>query len=318
MGPNATSFAKKGREMQDENRDTDYFDSSLTDFIYDPFDDGDEDIDGAEENCEVAPQAFDEAMLAHKPEPPRKQVDRRTPIQKMRDLLDSSNDQRSTLLSILDYCRELKPVYRVNERIDALRKTNPTVFSAANLSSLLERAGGLARVMENGRPYSEAGCNEGKVVEVDGVRYMEPTAAPQVYWLTTEAGLQTIDEDNPYQRLVDTLENDARAADLYLRVLLMSSREQGASAKDLSDVVDMDPLAQEPRTTAPKYSVALKKCGAIRFEGAWHITELGRRALHEIFGIEDDELAGEIASVEESAVPVPDVPAENDDYCYGD
>lgn len=295
------------------------FDLDSPESGYDPFDADDEDIDDTDMDEETAPQSFEAAMLEHRPAAPHAEADARTPDQRLHDLLEESNDQRPTLLAILSLCRTATPVGEANGRIDAWRAENRTVYSAANLCSLLERAGGLERVDAAGRPYGEAGQNQPAVVEVGGVEYYEPTRAPQVFWRTTEAGSRAVDEDDPWQRLLDLLDAEPGVAELYRRVLLMGARGGGASAADLSSVVDMDPLAQDPVLTAPHFSVALKRCGAMRFDGAWRTTPLGLRALEELFACGPDELAGSIAAVEAAAVPVPPPEpgaAEADDPFY--
>lgn len=302
----------------DDKESLDLFDDVAADEVYDPLAD-DEDIDGFEADPQAGPISFEEAMREHKPRAVYKKDDTRTALDKVRDLLDSSNDQRSTFLAVIDFCRKPVPVCRVNEEIDRLRAGNHTVYSAANITSLLERAQGLEKVDEAGNPYAQSKKGEATVVEVDGVRYAEPGKAPQVYWLSTSAGVQVLEEDDPFARLCELFDSESRVIDLYLRVLLMSSREEGATAKELTSVVDMDPLAQDPVVTAPHFSIALKKCGAIKFNRGWHVTNLGKRALREIFSIDDESLASEIASVENNAVSVPDKPTQYDDpdnfYC---
>lgn len=292
------------------------FEDDMANDPYDPFDD-DTDIDDEEENVEVAPETFDEAMLAHKPEAPFKKVDERTASQKLNDLIAQSNDQRQTFLRTLAFCVEPKPVFEVNEMIDKLKERNHTVYSAANFCSLLERSGGLARVTEDGLPYDDVDKSEGRTVVVDGVEYLESEQAPQAYWKTTPEGKALVDEDDPYRRLRDLLDGEPDVIELYLRVLLMCARGDGATARDLASVVDRDPLAQNPVLTSAHFSIPLKRCGAIDFAGSWHITELGMQALADVFGIEEGDLPSEIADVEAHAVPVEAAPAEDIEY-FGD
>ena len=308
-----------GHENIREHGKAPLFDEDLEE-AYDPFAVDEDDIDqDDEENLEIAPSTYDEAMLAHKPKAPYVKEDGRSAIERLRSLLQEANDQRPTLLAILSYCAEAKPVHEVNEMINRLKEENHSVYSAANLCSLLERTGGLVQVGEDGRPYGKMAKGEPRIVEIGGIRYFEPGKAPQVYWIATAEGGQVVCEDDPYGRLIDLLDREARVGELYRRVLLMCTREQGATAVELTSVVNMDPLAQNPVVTAPHFSVALKRCGALRFSDAWHTTELGLRVLKERFGIGAKDLGRAVADVELHAVPVPNAPATDDtDYYYGD
>lgn len=286
---------------------------SAGEMVFDPLDAG-EDIDDRDDaGPDDAPMTFTQAMLLHKPEAPASKQDTRTAAQKMADLFDEMGDQRSIMVDILSYCGRARPVYEVNAMIDNLRALDYTVYSAANLCALLERAGGLARVDGDGRPYG-AMRGAARVVEDGDVRYLEPGTAPQAYWLTTVDGAHAVEDDDPRGRLAALFEAEGRVLELYRRVLLMAARVQGATAVDLTSVVNMDPLAQDPVVTAPHFSVALKRCGALAFTDVWRTTPLGMETLETVFGIARDGLAEAIARVEEAAVPVPPAPDDGEDY----
>ena len=238
---------------------------------------------------------------------PHGKDDVRTPDEKMRDLLSRANDQRKTLLAIVRYCEQARPVFEVNEKIAEFKEFNHSVYSPGNLCKLLERAGGLLRVTADGALYDPETSNDARIVTIDGVEYLEPTEAPQLYWLSTEAALNVASEDDPRARMVAQIEKESDVKEFYRRILLASALEQGSSARDLASVVDMDPLAkaQDPVLTAPHFSNQLERNEAIVFTTAWHITALGKALLEEVFGISPDRIADEALEVMANAVPVP-------------
>ncbi len=68
-------------------------------------------------------------------------------------LLVSMNDQRRTLLHILGLCREKTAVSAVNEAIAGWTKNNVSVYSPTKLCELLQEAGGLRHVNEDGTDF---------------------------------------------------------------------------------------------------------------------------------------------------------------------
>ena len=75
------------------------------------------------------------------------------------------------LLGILAACAEPQPASAVSARVDELQENNFSVYSAANLCSLLEKAGAIERVTAEGEPAEDIEV-EPQTVVVDGVEYL--------------------------------------------------------------------------------------------------------------------------------------------------
>ena len=69
--------------------------------------------------------------------------------------------------------------------------------------------------------------------------------------------------------------------DIYLRVLDMCADNGGTTTPALSAAIDKDPLVQSPRFFAQHFTERLEKAGAVEWDGAWKITDLGRSYLED-------------------------------------
>lgn len=205
-------------------------------------------------------------------------VDERPADERTDELLTTMAPRRAVLLAILAQCREAQPVAAVNAHVDDLQKHNFSVYSAANLCTLLERAGALERVTADGEPAEQVDL-EPQTVVVDGVEYLEAREPLETFWRTTEAGLRALEADKPLERLRELLEQDAAYEDIYARILTLCAAEGGATTSSINDAVDHDPLVQQPRLYGPHFVDRLEKCGALIWQSTWVTTEVGRAAL---------------------------------------
>ena len=126
--------------------------------------------------------------------------------------------RRTVLLGILAACAEPQPASAVNARVDELQENNFSVYSAANLCSLLEKAGAIERVTAEGEPAEDIEI-EPQTVVVDGVEYLEAREPVEIYWHITEPGRAALEADKPLERLRALLDEDAAYAPIYQRIL---------------------------------------------------------------------------------------------------
>ena len=259
---------------------------------FDPLADGadDEDADAAD-GLAAAPGSA-EGALAHasdngRPAP----ADERPAEERTADLLASMAPRRNVLLSILAHCFEPRPVAQVNALVDELQQNNFSVYSAANLCALLEKAGALERVTADGQPADDVE-SEPRVVVVDGVEYLEAGDPVEVCWLATDAGRAAVEADKPLERLRDLLDHDAAYLPIYKRILALCAAEGGAKTPDINAAVDNDLLVQKPRFYAPHFVDKLEKCDALAWQKAWVVTEVGRAGLEMLADVVDKPANG--------------------------
>ncbi len=219
-------------------------------------------------------------------------------------LFESMAPRRKVLLGILAFIStEKKPVDEVNAEVDRLQEDNYSVYTAADLCNLLEKAGAIERVTAEGTPADEVE-NEPKTVVVDGVEYIEVAEPVELFWQITEEGQAKLDSDKPLDRLHELLARDEQYAVIYKRILTMCSAESGATTPEINDAVDNDPLVQKPRLYAPHFTDLLEKCDAIEWRKAWYTTEVGKAGLEALAEVEDTAAASaEPAAVSAAAEP---------------
>lgn len=203
--------------------------------------------------------------------------------ERIRELFNNMNPHRRVLYGVLRALREPVGNDQVGSVIDALRAHKFSVYSTSNICTMLETAGAVRRVLEDGTPYEDF-KPEPKIVVEDGVEYWQAVPAPMPYWQITEAGQAQLDSYHPIEKLEATFAEEAEYLTLYKRVLTLCAADEGVSMKQMSAAVDSDPLvATEPRNYFVQHFVeALERGEAVVWNGkAWKITEVGRQALAE-------------------------------------
>ena len=203
--------------------------------------------------------------------------------ERIRELFNNMNPHRRVLYGVLRALREPVRNDQVGSVIDALRAHKFSVYSTSNICTMLETAGAVRRVLEDGTPYEDF-KPEPKIVVEDGVEYWQAVPAPMPYWQITEAGQAQLDSYHPIEKLEATFAEEAEYLTLYKRVLTLCAADEGVSMKQMSAAVDSDPLvATEPRNYFVQHFVeALERGEAVAWNGkAWKITEVGRQALAE-------------------------------------
>lgn len=277
--------------------DENAFDFSLDTDDYDPLeDDADEEDSGENEKITVSKSDYDyskeSSSVFDEPENSENEKTEREELpaeERTANLFKSMAPRRKILLGILSFCKEQQPIASVETRVDELQKMSYSVYSPANLCSLLEKAGAINRVTSEGGSVSESHV-EPKIVEINGAQYYEPADYRKTYWKTTAAGLAYLESDKPLDRLQELFDSNKTYLRIYKRVLTLCSAEGGAAIKTINSAVNDDPLVQEPRFYAPHFVDQLEKCEALDWHKAWVTTEVGKTALEDMLaGVEDGD-----------------------------
>lgn len=202
--------------------------------------------------------------------------------ERTRELLAHMAPHRQVLLGALRAATSPVSDDSMRNAVEELRAHKFSVYSPSNICTMLEAAGALERVTEDGTPY-ERYVPQPAIVVVDGEEFFEPTEPPAVYWCITDAGKEALDANDPADRIARQLEREKEFVALYKRVLVLTARDEGATMAQLSGAVDSDPLICEPRRYFVQHFVeALERCECVAWQGAaWKATELGERVLRE-------------------------------------
>lgn len=183
---------------------------------------------------------------------------------------------REVLLSVIDTCREGASDAQVEEAVVRAQRNNRSVYSAFTLCRLLERAGAIEHLNEDGEPFDEA-SEEPTEIEEDGAEYLQAAVPPASLWKATQAGIDYADADDPAARTQALLEEEREYLPVYK--YLLKACEQGGRTKDLSAKVDGLPLVQKPRKYVQHFLEGLERAGALEWTGSWRTTSTGERAL---------------------------------------
>lgn len=262
---------------------TDSRNFSLEDFDddFDPLEDVEEDAEESDGASELPPASTTPT------EQPAIHADERSAEERTADLLKAMAPRRKVLLGILAFCEEPQLVNDVNAKVDELQAHNFSVYTAADLTALLERAGALEHVTDEGGSLEDVEEQEPEVVEVDGVEYLEVKESAPTRWVTTAAGMAAVEADRPLDRLNELFAEDEHYLPIYKRVLTLCAVEGGATIKALGEAVDKDPLVQKPRLYVAHFVDKLEKCDAVEWVDSWQTTEVGKTGLEILKDVED-------------------------------
>lgn len=187
---------------------------------------------------------------------------------------------RFILTGLLEAAREPKSMAALEQVATDLRAVKFCVYETPNLCSMLETAGALQHVLEDGTPFTD--YQPTPAIEIiDGEEYYIPANPPERFFQTTEAGLKIISEDTSEERLAKLLEKEEGLISVYCEVLAFATKENGVSVAELSAAIDPNPLIAEPRRFFVQHFIdALERLGALGWNGTkWETTPYGEKIL---------------------------------------
>ena len=236
--------------------------------------------------------------------------------ERLAKLVDTMPGQTKMLVRILDFCRERRSTEEVLAAVVEWQKLNFSVYEPAVLCGLLEKAGGLDHVNEDGTPYvqpdegagssatsedaqdatdekqadqaegvlTQEACLEGEVGtdEVSEEDFDDSCAEPEPqrpsFWVATQAGLDLVAERDPRAHVAQMLEDEAYYMPVY-RELLEKLADGPMTKKEIDVIVRANPASESPRRLGGYFVDRLERIEAIEWTGAWSITEIGRELL---------------------------------------
>ena len=145
-------------------------------------------------------------------------VDTRPARERIASLFDEMPGRRDVLLAILDSCRQRREDGEISALVANAQRENRSVFAAITLCRMLEKAGALSHVRENGEPFDEDELGYETFVE-DGVEYIRAAQPPASYWETTDAGLAYLAADDPAGRISELFDREAGYLPVYKYLL---------------------------------------------------------------------------------------------------
>lgn len=287
---------------QDSQTAPDLFD----DVDYDPLLDLEPDEDDLDDGGgQLAPSGDAQAKMLYE-----QKADDRTPEERIVDLFESLEPRRRVLLGILEYLDEPKRSDALQEKVVELQEYDHSVYSGYDYSLLLEEAGAIRKVSEDGSEFDEEEEQLPDIVEVDGERFYKPTDGKQVFWVVTDEGRAYREADDPFGRLTALLSKDEYYHEIYRDVLTACESEAGQTIDGLTAIVDANPRSKNPRRHSSYFAKHLEDCGALRWAGSWKTTEVGTKGL--------ELLLEQMAEAAEKAAAGEDGDVENDRATEGE
>lgn len=214
--------------------------------------------------------------------------DERPAEERIAELFERMNMHRRTLIKILEHVDEARPVEELEDYVDEAQRYHFSVYDSHTLMSLLERAGAIECVDEEGNVFRPEDVEPEVVVE-DGVEYLQARDLPQLYYRATAAGRDAAVTDDPGARIMSMLDENNEYIPVYHKIMTLGAKEGGAKLKELADAVDTCTLVQKPRFYVQHFIEQLKKADAMEFLGSWTTTEAGKTALEELGEVEELE-----------------------------
>jgi hypothetical protein len=222
--------------------------------------------------------------------------DDRSTSQRIEDLFVALAPRRRVLLDILKFLDAPKRSDMLQQKVEELQKYDVSVYSGYNFSLLLDEAGAIRKVNEDGSVFDEEMEQLPDIVEVDGIEFFKPTDGKQVFWLITDEGHAYLETDDPFGRLAELIAEEPQYRVIYKSLLEFCDDEVGRSAEELANLVDNDPLVQSPRKYFSYFVKKLEDCSALVWAKKWHTTDLGGKGLESLLS---ENGAVEIEEVEE-------------------
>lgn len=200
--------------------------------------------------------------------------DKETAALRIEALFEQMPTLHGMLYDILAMCETPVPSDALMEHVAELKQSHHCIYDPSTLLDLLERAGAIQKTDADGVPLA-AIEQEPLRVEIDGVAYWEVAPAPEVYWANTADGALKLNTYKPLELIQACIDEDPRYEEIYRTVLELCSREGGVSLSALADVVDDEPVLQNPKRFATFFVDKLERAGAVQWNGSWTIAQPG-------------------------------------------
>ena len=218
---------------------------------------------------------------------PRKKVDTRPAKERIESLFKEMSQRRRILLGLLDFVRIQRSAESLSDEVERLQRYDGSVYNSANYAGMLEAAGAIKKLNDDGTDFDVNVEQEPDIVVIDGIEYLKPTDGKRVCWIITPEGLDFLNSDRPIDRLNALLDREEHYAPIYKRVLAMCADENGCTIAEIGARVDKDPMVQDPRYYGSNFINKLEKCDAVIWENAWKTTSVGREGLARLANVAD-------------------------------
>lgn len=214
------------------------------------------------------------------------------PEERIEKLLQGLPGQRFRVLHLAQLARE-EPLTMeaLVEGLDADYPQRASVFSAAQLVELLEKAGGLevtGQLNADGEvePVSETAAapaaeeltdEELEALLADGDNQLVVEEAPKLVYLATPAGILVHDKYVNLGNIEALVAEEPRYHEVYRTIFSLVTADGGATMKELDTAVNGFEELQSPKRFCGYFLDHLEKAGAVEYRDTWQATTLGHQ-----------------------------------------
>ncbi len=182
------------------------------------------------------------------------------------------------LFAILKDCEKPIATADLEAHVEEMKRHHHSVYDPLTFADLLARAGAIEQTDETGTPLAKVE-QEPLRVEVDGAEFWRRATGRAECWDRAANGAAELDTYRPLEMIARLYEEDPRYAEVFTTCLALCARGDGASLREIGDVVDDEPVLQSPKRYAMYFIDKLEHAGAVEWTGQWSATEYGRAYL---------------------------------------
>lgn len=193
---------------------------------------------------------------------------------------DAAPGTQRVLMAALEACREgPRTAEELDEVMGAVLSSNRSVFGPVELRAILERYGAL----DYRKSEAELAAEEdaGRQPAVDDAGNLVVDVPESGRWALTDAGRAYLEGDPQGSYALGLLEREGYYLPVY-RELLAFVGEEPRTKPQIDARIDGHPLLQEPRMFSGHFVGELEKAGALEWNDAWVLTQVGQALLDDL------------------------------------
>lgn len=212
--------------------------------------------------------------------------------ERLAKLFDGMIAYRRELLAIIDFCSQPKECGEVRKFVAEMQRFEPSAFSAENLCSLLEEAGGLVKLDSEGEPFDPSQVKPKEVV-ADGAAYYEISSdGTELFYCSTAEALELLGQNDSNEKINALFEERSDFMFAIQAILEMADGPNGVQIKEIDDRLLADPRMGESKWRPNSFLNKLEEAGAVAWSGSWRTTPFGKELLGDIAGngVSDGEI----------------------------
>lgn len=196
-------------------------------------------------------------------------------------LLADVQGLKPVFVGTIEFCRSKRRPAEVDECYEDLTEYNFCNFSPVRMRALLEEAGALCYIEDEGAVADQAGRSvtadaDAPLADEQDAEgdYYEIAVRPEGWWQATEEGLAVIDSVDPVGDALQMIGAEPEYEGAY-RLLLQALAEGGKSLDALQESIEGDAAIASGRRYVSALIKRLEENAIVEFKGTWRLLPAG-------------------------------------------